>query len=116
MSIGRSPRSLETNGCVSRGAVTEEGKARSSQNSKKDAILARRICLSAADEEIYCAVFKITKPLPTPRSGRIRPPRRDRRLQIQMRMQPSAALSVQNARDKNVVDSEWSATSDADRE
>jgi hypothetical protein len=108
------------NGKKSRGPVTEEGKARSSQNSRKHAILASRICLSAEDEEIYCAVFENYE-------ARFQP--RDQAefdlleeivfYKFQMRkcwMQQSAALSMQIARDKNVVDSEWSAPTDNDRE
>jgi hypothetical protein len=108
------------NGKKSRGPLTEEGKARSSQNSKKHAIRASRICLTAEDEEIYCAVFENYE-------ARFQP--RDQAefdlleeivfYKFQMRkcwMQQSAALSMQIARDKNVVDSEWSAPTDTDRE
>ena len=46
------------NGKKSRGPVTEEGKARSSQNARKHSVLATHICLTAAGEEIFNRILE----------------------------------------------------------
>jgi hypothetical protein len=107
------------NGKKSRGPVTSKGKARSSQNARKHSILARHLCLSAQDEEIYSGIAEMYLNRFQPRDQA----ENDLVEQIvycnfQMRqawMQQASALGMQMAIDQNAVDSAWAAPSDNDR-
>jgi hypothetical protein len=107
------------NGKKSRGPVTEEGKARSSQNARKHSVLATHICLNAVDEEIFDRILEQYV-------NRFQP--RDQveydlvekivYCEFQIRhawMERSAALAMQMTIDKDFVDGTWAAPSNTDR-
>lgn len=108
------------NGKKSRGPVTDAGKARSSQNASKHNLLATRICLTPEDEEVYCEIFD---------NYALRFQPRDQAehdlleelvfYKFQLRqcwMKQAAAIGMQIEKDRRVVDSEWAAPSQTDRE
>jgi hypothetical protein len=117
-----SQRRLESsraNGRKSRGPVTPEGKARSSQNSRRHGALATLITLTPEDEHIFNLIFEQYANRFQPRDQ----PEFDLveeitfyKFQIrQCWIQQASALKLQMTKDKDIVDSEWAGATEHER-
>jgi hypothetical protein len=108
------------NGAKSKGPVTPEGLARSSQNARKHSILATHICLSAVEEEIFDRILEQYV-------NRFQP--RDQAeydlveeivyCNFKMRKawsMESSTLAMQIVVDKDFVDTTWAAPTEHDRQ